>query len=351
MSGEKTEEPTDKHLRDAREQGQVAKSQEIPSTAVVLSVVAFVWIGFDWIAGRFQALFLDAASLIGQPFGQAFPFLIEAAAETFLIVVVPCVVMAAVAGSVGHLAQTGLVLAWKAAMPSLDKLNPKQWFSKVFSIKNLIEFLRSIVKIGVVTVVFYMVFMDALPLLLRLPGHGLDAAQVAMRMVMRETVFYLFACLAAICAADWFFQRQQFLKEHMMSKEDVKNEYKEMEGDPQIKGQRKQLHQELVMGDQVASVKKADVLITNPTHLAIAIEYKPDKTPLPVILAKGRGELAARMVREAEKAGVPVMRNVPLAHDLYEQGQELHYIPETLIEPVAEVLIWLRELREKEGGG
>ena len=350
MPGEKTEQPTDKHLRDAREQGQVAKSQEISSTASVLAIVAFIWIGFDWICGRFEALFLHAASLVGQPFGQSFSSLLDAAAETFLVVALPAAVIAAVAGAVGHLAQTGLVLAWKAAMPKLDKLNPKQWFSKVFSIKNLIEFLRSILKVGVVVVVFYMVFMDALPLILRLPGHGLPAVQVAMRMVMRDTVIYLAACLAAICGADWFFQRQQFLKEHMMSKEDVKNEYKEMEGDPQIKSQRKQLHQEMVMSDQAQSVKRADVLITNPTHLAIAIEYKRDKTPLPVILAKGQGELAARMIKEAEQAGVPIMRNVPLAHDLWEQGEELHYIPDTLIEPVAEVLIWLRELGENQGG-
>lgn len=134
-----------------------------------------------------------------------------------------------------------------------------------------------------------------------------------------------------------------------MSKEDVKNEYKEMEGDPTIKAQRKQLHQELVMGGQVESVKNADVLITNPTHLAIAIEYKPEKTPLPVILAKGQGEAAARMIKEAEKAGVPIMRNVPLAHDLWEQGQELHYIPDSVLEPMAEILIWLKELREQEG--
>lgn len=349
MAGEKTEEPTDKHLRDAREQGQVVKSQEIPSTAVVLSVIGYVWLGYDWIVATLESLVYECVAAIEQPFQQGLKLAGGTALETFALLTIPCVILAAAAGTIGHLAQAGLVLAWKAAMPKLDKLNPKQWFSKVFSIKNLIEFLRSLIKTGVVVAVFYLVFMDALPLLLRLPGHGLEGVQVAMGIILRKTAFYLVACLAAISAADWFFQRQQFLKEHRMSKEDVKNEYKEMEGDPTIKAQRKQLHQELVMGGQVESVKNADVLITNPTHLAIAIEYKPEKTPLPVILAKGQGEAAARMIKEAEKAGVPIMRNVPLAHDLWEQGQELHYIPDSVLEPMAEILIWLKELREQEG--
>jgi type III secretion protein U len=170
-----------------------------------------------------------------------------------------------------------------------------------------------------------------------------------MRQVMRQTASYALAAFAAIAALDWLFQKHQFMKEHRMSKDDVKKEYKEQEGDPQVKGQRKQLHQEMVMSDQVQGVKNADVLITNPTHLAIALEYKKGKTPLPVILAKGEGRLAERMMKAAEAAGVPIMRNIPLAHDLFDQGTELQYIPAELIEPVAEVLRWLRDLREKGG--
>ena len=261
----------------------------------------------------------------------------------------PFVILAALAGTVGHLAQTGLMFAWKAAMPKLDKLNPKQWFSKVFSVKNLFEFLRSIVKMAVVAGVFYLVFLDAMPLVLRLPGHGLAAVDVLLRTVMRQAASYCLAAFAAIAAVDWLFQRRQFLKEHMMSKEDVKNEYKEMEGDPQIKGQRRQLHQEMVMNDQARAVRNSDVLVVNPTHLAVAIEYKEGKTPLPLIVAKGEGALAARMIKAAEEAGVPIMRNVALAHDLWERVRELEYIPSSLLEPVAEVMVWLRELREREG--
>ena len=349
MGGEKTEEPTDKHLRDAAEEGQVAKSQEIPAAAVVLAVFLYVWAGYDWISGEIKNLMTLAAENIPLPFETALKTVVDAGGRAFFLLTLPCVVLAAIAGMLGHLAQTGIMFAWKAAMPKLDKLNPKGWFSKTFSIKNLIEFLRSVVKMGAVGTIFYLIFMNALPLVLRIPGHGLDAVEIMLREVMRGTASYCAAAFIAIAAVDWLFQRNQFMKEHMMSKEDVKNEYKEMEGDPQVKGQRKQLHQEMVMNDQMESVKNADVLVTNPTHLAIAIEYKQDKTPLPVVLAKGEGAVAARMIKVAEEAGVPIMRNVPLAHDLWEKGRELEYIPSELIEPVAEVLVWLRDLRERGG--
>ncbi|MDR3211651.1 MAG: type III secretion system export apparatus subunit SctU [Planctomycetota bacterium] len=350
MAEDKTEEPTDKHLRDAKEEGQVVKSQEISATAVVLSVILFVWLGFDWLNDKLKELLFLTLGVFDLPFSEALKTVGQAAVETFLVLSLSVVALAAVAGTVGHLAQTGIMFAWKAATPKLDKLNPKQWFSKVFSLKNLVEFLRSLVKIGVVILAFYLSFDKALPLLLRLPDHNLDAIPVVLGLVMRDTATYSIAAFVAIAALDWLFQRWQFLKEHRMSKDEVKKEYKEMEGDPQIKGQRRQLHQEMAMEDRAQSVRQADVLVTNPTHLAIAIEYKSEKNPLPVILAKGEGALAARMMKIAAEAGIPVMRNVPLAHDLWEQGQEMQYIPSSLIESVAEVLVWLRDLRESQGG-
>ncbi len=346
MPGEKTEEPTSKHLRDAREEGQVIKSQEIPATAVVLAMFMYVWLAFDGIVAEFSRLVGEAVAGMRFPFWSAFVRLAPDAGWTFVKLAVPAVVLAAFAGVIGHVGQVGVMFAWKAAQPKLDKLNPKQWFNKVFSVRNLVEFARSLVKIGVIVLVFYMVFVDALPLLLRLSGHGMEAVRVALGAVMRSVAMYVLIAFAAVAALDWFFQRYQFMKEHRMSKEDVKNEYKEQEGDPHIKGQRKQLHQEMAMNDAAQAVRRADVLVTNPTHIAIAIEYKKDKTPLPLILAKGQGQLAARMIKIAEESGVPIMRNVPLARDLWEQGTELQYIPSALIKPVAEVLRWLRDLHE-----
>ena len=348
MSSEKTEQPTDKHLRDAAQEGQVPKSQEVSSTAVVLAVFTYVWVGYDWISAEIKDLMILASDSITLPFGTGLKNLVGAGGWTFLLLTVPCVLLAALAGTLGHLVQTGIMFAWKAATPKLDNLNPKNWFSKTFSWKNLIEFIRSIIKICVVTWIFYYIFIDALPVVLGIPGHGLNAVDVMLRTIMKETVQYCFAAFIVIAAADWLLQKYLFTKQHMMSKQDIKQENKESEGDPQVKSQRKQMYQEMSANDKTESVKYADVLVTNPTHLAIAIEYKQDKTPLPIILAKGEGALASRMIKAAEQAGVPIMRNVPLAHDLWEKGRELEYIPSELIESVAEVLVWLRDLRERE---
>lgn len=132
----------------------------------------------------------------------------------------------------------------------------------------------------------------------------------------------------------------------MSQKEEVKREFKESEGDPLIKGKRKQLHQEMIAQNQIANVRKAKVLVTNPTHFAVALDYEKDRTPLPVILAKGQGVLAQRMIETAREEGIPIMRNVPLARSLYEQGTENAYIPQDLIGPVAEVLRWVQSLRQ-----
>ena len=130
-----------------------------------------------------------------------------------------------------------------------------------------------------------------------------------------------------------------------MSKDEVKREYKEMEGDPQIKGKRKQLHQEMLSQNTLGNVRKAKVLVTNPTHYAVALDYEKDRTPLPVILANGEGFLAQRMMQVAREEGIPIMRNVPLARSLFENGTENAYIPKDLIGPVAEVLRWVQSLQ------
>lgn len=131
----------------------------------------------------------------------------------------------------------------------------------------------------------------------------------------------------------------------MMSKEDIKQEYKESEGDPEVKSKRKQLAQEIAMSDARAQVKKSSVLVTNPTRLAIALRYEEGETDLPVIMVKGRGAIAQHMIKVAQEEGIPVMRNVPLAHDLYNYGQLMEYIPSELVEPVAEVLAWARDIK------
>ena len=303
MSSEKTEQPTPKRLRDSREKGQVAKSQDVPSALTVILLCS-------------------------------------------LRVALPLIGMVMAVALCANLMQVGVLFSVQAAMPKLENLSMGKWFKQVFSLKNLVEFLKNIIKVLILGVSVYVIFSDYMPQLFRIPQGDIGDMWRLLGSACGELVLVSAGVFCVIAAADWCFQKWQFNKQHMMSKEEVKREYKESEGDPLIKGKRKQLHQEMIAQNQIANVRKAKVLVTNPTHFAVALDYEKDRTPLPVILAKGQGVLAQRMIETAREEGIPIMRNVPLARSLYEQGTENAYIPQDLIGPVAEVLRWVQSLRQ-----
>jgi type III secretion protein U len=347
MSGEKTEQPTPKRLRQAREKGQVVKSQEVGSTFVVLTVFAYVWGGWGFIKNTIQEMILKVFSTISMPFDDAFPVVIKTVFTNFCYICMPLLFAVIVAAVVGNMIQVGVLFAFDSIKPDVNKLNPKNWFKKVFAMKNVLEFLKSVIKITVILVVIYNIFKGAISEILLIPYWGTNGIETVLGAIMLDIIKYCGGVFVAIAAVDYILQYKLFMKDQMMSKDDVKNEYKEMEGDPTIKSKRKQLHQEMVMNDQMDNVRKSDVLVTNPTHVAVAIQYKKGKTPLPIINAMGQGAIAQRMIKVAEEENIPIMRNVPLAHDLWEEGSVMEYIPSDLIEPVAEVLRWLQDLKDE----
>ena len=155
------------------------------------------------------------------------------------------------------------------------------------------------------------------------------------------------AAFIVIAVADYAFQKRQYLKKLMMTKEEVKREYKESEGDPMIKSKRRQLHRELMTNNMLQNVRRASVVVTNPTRIAVALIYDGEETPLPLIAAKGENLLARRIIEIAREEGIPVMENVPLARALHQNGEIDRYIPSDLIEPVAEVLRWVQSLQAR----
>ena len=184
---------------------------------------------------------------------------------------------------------------------------------------------------------------------MQIPYAGLEGVLQLLEEVLWEVAKYTVLAYVVIAFADFIFQRWQHTKQLMMTKDEVKREFKEMEGDPMIKNKRKQLHQEMVMTNTAEKVRKSSVLVTNPTHRAVAIYYEEGETKLPTITAKGEGILAKRMVEIAQEEGIPIMQNVPLAHDLFDNAEVEQYIPTELIEPIAEVLRWVRQLQQEQG--
>ena len=347
-SGEKTEQPTAKKLRDARQKGQVAQSKDVSSTALLVIMLAFLFIGGSWIFQTLQQLVVLPGEFTDKPFEEALPQLVDATLHVILIISLPIAGLVIVFGIGVNYLQIGPLFVMEPLKPELKKLNPVDKVKQIFSMKNFVEFLKSTIKVAFLGVLLYLVIRSEIPNLVEIPYIGIEGALKMLSQLLFRVAIFTVLAYVAVSAFDFFFQRWQHTKQLKMTKDEVKREYKEMEGDPTIKGKRKQLHQEMVMSGNVEKTKKATVLVTNPTHRAIAIYYKEGETKLPMVMAKGEGVLAKRMMEAAREAGVPIMQNVPLATDLFEHGDIEQYIPLELIQPIAEVLRWVRELQAEQ---
>lgn len=342
---EKTEQPTPKRLREAREKGDVCKSQDVPAALSVLAIAVYLVVRSDAIFETLSVMTVAPMNVMARPFAEALPLASTVVVRCFFQLVFPVIALVIAVSILSNMAQVGVLFAFKAAMPKLDNISPSKWFKKVFSIKNAVEFLKNIIKVTVLSFVVWKVMDKHLQMLFSIFNGNVGHVWVVLGQAAKDLLFYAAGAFCAIAAVDYLFQRWQYTKQHMMSKDEVKREYKEMEGDPLIKSKRKQLHQELISQNTLSNVRKSKVLVTNPTHIAVALDYEKDKTPLPIIVAKGEGLLAQRMMEIAREEGIPIMHNVPLARGLFEQGAENAYIPKELIEPVAEVLRWVQSLR------
>ena len=342
---EKTEQPTAKKLRDARKKGQVAKSKEVVSTALLLGILAIFWGTLPATFQQLQQMILLPATMSGAPFWLGVKSVMHGMLSAAALILLPILGAVVVIAIASHVFQYGLLLSGEAMKPSLKKLNPGANIKNIVGKKNLLEFLKSIIKVVVLSVLIALVVRGSIDPLIKSPVCGAPCIQATAAAMLKQIIIISALAFIVVAAADFLLQKRMHIKELMMSKDEVKREYKEMEGDPHIKSARRHLHQELVNQDTVAKAKQATVIVTNPTHIAVALYYKKDETPLPVVLAKAQDLIAQRIVEMAREEGIPVMQNVPLAQSLYNDVPVSEYIPSDLIEPVAEVLRFVQSLR------
>lgn len=345
-SGDKTEPPTPKRLREAREQGDVAKSQDVAAAMTMFGASLFFIGMWQDVFSNLLNLIELPTKLIHLPFEEAFPVTVSGIVSIAFDILIPVIATLMFLAVAADLMQIGVLFSVKSVMPKLDNLNPKKWFSKVFSIKNLGEFVKNILKVSVLTATVWIILSNYIKELFAIASGTIWSLWYILGSVLRDLTLSVSMVFSVIACIDFMFQKWQYNKRQMMSKQEIKQEYKDMEGDPLIKGKRKQLHQEMAMQNPANKVRKAKVVVVNPIHYAIAIDYERGRTLLPVILAKGEGILAQRMVAIAQEEGIPVMQNIPLAHSLFMDGIEDAYIPRNLIAPVAEVLRWVNSLNK-----
>lgn len=344
MSGDKTERPTPKRLRDARKKGEVASSKEVVSSTLILAFLGLFAFATPAMLEQFRAMLLMPVPFLNSDFSFAAVTLFDRYLQLAGLILTPFLLICVVVPIVGFGMQFGLLISPERVKPSLNKLNPASYIKRTFGMENLVEFLKSLIKIFVVGFIILFVLRDGMKAIVGATSCGVSCLPQVLGVLFMQLVVMMAGPLIVIAGADFAYQKWSFTGKHKMSKDEVKREYKETEGDPIIKGQRKQLHQQMVLEGQVDRSRKATVLITNPTHIAIAVYYKQGETQLPIVTAMGTDLVARRMIEAATQAGVPVMQNVPLAHALLESASLDEYIPSDLIEPFAEVLRALRDL-------
>ena len=348
MADEKTEQPTPKRLRDSREKGDVPKSQEVPSAVIVTMVTAYFIVAskdiFTLLSDLVDVIINYTLSL---SFDEAWPRLSSLTVLVMLKIASPIVVIAMFAAFIGNLGQIGFMFSPKAAMPKLENLSPSKWFKKVFSKKNAFDFLKNIIKVVVLSVAVWISLTNNIRSLFILPYLDMGHIWLMMGTMLKDLASYAIAAFIFLAILDLIYTRMKYMKDHMMSIDEVKREFKESEGDPQIKQKRKQIHQEMANQNTLGKTRKSKVVVVNPTRYAIAIDYDKEKDPLPRILAKGQGEMAKRMIEVAKEENIPVMREPPLARALFAEGNEDESIPEDLLIPVAKILRYVEFLKNQ----
>jgi len=340
---EKTEQPTSKRLRDSRKKGDVAYSKDFTQTLLILAIFGYLLGNSGRIVESLAQMILLPGTLLRLEFHDAANTLVTEVLTTAAWTVLPFLGIVLGVGIFADAMQVGLLFAFEKLKPSGKKLNVLANAKNMFSKKNLVEFLKSFLKIAILSSLLATLIRDAMPILTSIPQAGLPGLGQVIATLLKTMLIHIGLAYSVIALADFVWQRFNYRKGLMMSKDEVKQEYKQMEGDPHIKHQRKQLHQEMQQQGAVQSARSATVVVTNPTHLAVALRYDEDETPLPLILAMGEGALAQRMMEAARAAGVPVMQNIPLARALTAQGEAGQFIPSELVEPVAEVLRLLQQ--------
>ncbi|MBA2661943.1 MAG: EscU/YscU/HrcU family type III secretion system export apparatus switch protein [Bradymonadaceae bacterium] len=346
---EKTEEATSKKKRKSREDGQVARSAEFTGVAVMISAVAVMAIMGVSIAQQLGGLCAQAIELAARPDldpSVTGPFLMDGLRALAIILAPLLGVTFVIAAFISYL-QVGALFTIKALIPDSKRIDPIKGAKNIFSKAKAVELVKNVAKLSLMGAVGYAVLRANIAPVLMTPRLELTTALAVFLAAALELSLYLVGGLIGFGVFDLLWQRYKHGKDLRMSKDEVKREYKDSEGDPMMKGQRRRMHKELASAAGAVRVKDADAVVVNPTHVAVALRYREAEMHAPVVVAAGRGDAALEIKRLARRYQIPIVHNVDLARALVEVGVE-DEIPENFYEAVAEVLRFVYALRKEE---
>lgn len=351
--GEKTEEATTKKLEDARKEGQVSKSQELTTAVSLLGLFVALKAFIGYVSGSFLDLFTEDYKLIPRIISEGFDMnqatvLMRGGILDVVIIAMPFLAFAVVIAFVSNVAQVKWKPTGKPLQPKLDRLSPISGFKRLFSMDKIVELIKSIIKVLVIFILVYSMFQDKVDEIFFL--YQVDGPTKAVILIGDEVIdlgIKISAFFIVIGFADLIYQKQKFKKDMRMTKQEIKDEYKQTEGDPQIKGRIKQKMREASQRRMMQKLPEADVVITNPTHFACALKYDRSVAEAPVLIAKGADYVAAKIKEVAKDNAIPIVENKPLARMLYYNVDLDQEIPEELYQMTAEVLAYVYGLKNQ----
>lgn len=353
--GEKTEEPTAKKLDDARKEGQVAKSKEISNALELLAFFSLVYLWTRYMATFFVGNMYDIYSQIpeyiklydGRIQEQTISTLFVSALLRILLIMAPFLLVGVLVCIVADVAQVKWKPTTKPLQPKPSKLNPVNGFKRFLSVNSLVELLKSILKIALVGYVVYSYLRKNMPPIYQFYDLPLNQGIMLIGTLVVNLGLRISAFYVIIALLDYIYQKVKFKNDMKMTKQEVKDEYKNQEGDPQIKSKQRQRMQEASRRRMMQQLPQADVVITNPTHYAVAIKYDPELYDAPYVIAKGADYLAQKIKEEAKEHHIEIVENKPLARMLYANVDIGSVVPPELYQAVAEVLAFVYHLQGK----
>ena len=344
---DKTEEPTEKRRQDAKKKGQVARSQELNTAFVLLMGFFCLRILWEYIYTNISEYTVYIYTHLAQSTS------VENIRELFIGIMIllaktsfPIMAAIMIIGLGVNIYQVGFMFSTEKIEPKLSKLNPINGFGRIFSKRSLVELVKSIFKIIVIGSFIYMYLKDQIPFMPYLIYFDLGRSLEEIANIIFDMVFKVIAIIIIMGVLDYAYQKWQTTQDLKMSKQEVKDEHKQMEGDPQIKGKIRRKQREMAMMRMMQEVPKADVIITNPTHLAVALMYKQGMVA-PLVIAKGQDLVAERIKQIAREHKVTIVENKPLTRALYAATEVGDIVPNELYQAVAEVLAYVYRLKNR----
>ena len=352
MAGDsKTEKATPKKRRDERKKGNVMMSKDVVAVATLLGSLAMLKVMGAMVPERADGLFRTCFGYIAGTYPADLPGILRPLLMqcilTVAVVAGPFLGATAVLAVVATFAQTRMLVSAESLKPKFNRISPLQGFKRLFSLRSVVEALKGLLKITILLYLIYSYFQDVVIGFSRFLDMDISQACSILFNDILSLIIRVVIAFTVLAGADYLYQWWDYERQLKMSKQEVKEEYKQTEGDPQVKGKIKQIQRQRAQQRMMQQVPQADVVIRNPTHFAVALRYKPDLDNAPVVLAKGVDELALRIVKVAEEHQIATVENVPLAHALYDSTDLNREIPPELYGAVAEVLVYVLKLDQE----